>query len=186
MPILAASSTNPYACDTECWESGPELYDLGKCIRYPPPFSWRSIFAHISPSLHIPLCAKTTLPPAPAHMRLFSALPLLGLLLGTRASSHDSRAPATHRLDVRTPIVDVCVNLNVDLAVPVIVRGGEPLLVGLIRESTFLIIIDVTKLFPVFLKTDQQKRASVCRPFLCSSRRTPSPRRPLCSPEKMW
>ncbi|KAN0118847.1 hypothetical protein V8E52_004619 [Russula decolorans] len=48
-------------------------------------------------------------------MRLFSALPLLGLLLGTRASSHRSREPASHRLDVRDPAIDVCANIDVIL-----------------------------------------------------------------------
>jgi hypothetical protein len=70
-------------------------------------------------------------------MRLFSVLPVLGLLLGTRASSHDLREPAPHRLDVRvtSTIIDVCVLLQTELVVP----GELEILtaVGWIGESIF-------------------------------------------------
>ncbi len=66
-------------------------------------------------------------------MRLFRVLPTLGLLLGTRASSLDSRSPAPHSLDTRA-LIDVCVTLNTELAVPDLL--GIVLAVGLIGEST--------------------------------------------------
>jgi hypothetical protein len=66
-------------------------------------------------------------------MRLFSVLPVLSLLLGTRASSHDSREPAPHRLDVRGPIIDVCATVNADIAVPNILSILTA--VGVIGES---------------------------------------------------
>jgi hypothetical protein len=76
-------------------------------------------------------------------MRLFSVLPVLSLLLKTRASSHDSREPAPHRLDVRGPIIDVCAAVSVDLAVPDILNILTA--VGKIGES-----IDMPKVVPVF------------------------------------
>jgi hypothetical protein len=56
------------------------------------------------------------------------------LFLGTHASSHDSREPA-HPLDVRAPILDLCVSLNLDLYVPDV--AGVLKLAGLLGESTF-------------------------------------------------
>ncbi|KAF8495935.1 hypothetical protein F5888DRAFT_509998 [Russula emetica] len=81
-------------------------------------------------------------------MRLFSVLPVLGLLLGTRASSHDSREPAPYRLDVRSPIIDidVCVTLNADLVVP-----------NLLNTLTAVGAIDACiclSALPVFLETN--------------------------------
>jgi hypothetical protein len=72
-------------------------------------------------------------------MRLFSVLrlPILGLLLGTRASSHDSREPAPHRLDVRitSTIIDVCATIQTDLVVKD--PFGGLIAVGEISESIF-------------------------------------------------
>jgi hypothetical protein len=68
-------------------------------------------------------------------MRLFSVLPVLGLLLGTRASSHDLREPAPHRLVVRSPIVDVCAAIQTDLVVTD--SFGTLTAVGEISESIF-------------------------------------------------
>jgi hypothetical protein len=102
---------------------------------------------HLRPPFPFPsytfVCAKTSVPQAPGDMRLFSALPLLGLLLGTRASSHRSREPASHRLDVRDPAIDVCANIDV-----ILVTIGNVN----ISESIFFIIIDIPTLVPVFLK----------------------------------
>ncbi|KAI0300652.1 hypothetical protein B0F90DRAFT_395233 [Multifurca ochricompacta] len=50
-------------------------------------------------------------------MRIFRVLPILGLLFGAHASPLESREPASHPLDARAPL-DVCANVNVDLAVP--------------------------------------------------------------------
>ena len=50
-------------------------------------------------------------------MRFFCVLPALGLFLRARASSLDSRGPASHPLDVRaTP--DTCASLHTSLVVP--------------------------------------------------------------------
>ena len=77
-------------------------------------------------------------------MRLFSVLPVLSLLLGTRASSHDSRGPAAHRIDVRSPIIDVCVTLDTELVVPDLL--GILTAVGVIGEPIISIIIDMPQL----------------------------------------
>jgi hypothetical protein len=82
-------------------------------------------------------------------MRLFSVLPVLSLLLGTRASSHGSREPAPHRLDVRSPILDVCVAINADIAVPNILEIVTA--VGVISESIFS-SLTCPKVVPAFLK----------------------------------
>ena len=68
-------------------------------------------------------------------MHLLPVLSVLGLLIGTRASSLDSRAPASHHLDARQPILDVCATINAELAIPdaqeevhLIGDIGEPIL----------------------------------------------------------
>jgi hypothetical protein len=66
-------------------------------------------------------------------MRLFSVLPVLGLLLGTHALM-DWREPALDSFDVRSPD-DVCVSLNTELVVPDIL--GILTAVGVISESIF-------------------------------------------------
>jgi hypothetical protein len=50
-------------------------------------------------------------------MRLSRVIPALSLLFGARASSLDSREPASHPLDVRD-LLDVCASINTELAVP--------------------------------------------------------------------
>ena len=93
-------------------------------------------------------------------MHLFPLLPVLSLLLGTRASSHNPREPVLHRLDVRDPFVDVCASIAV----------------GEIGQFT------CQKVVPVSLKQNQQSYAYVCRAFLTSSRRTLPPSPPLMIP----
>jgi hypothetical protein len=85
-------------------------------------------------------------PPARGDMRLLPPLSVLSLLLGTRAYSHRSREPALHRLDVRDPIVDVCVTLDTTLSIP-----GAGVL-GSIGEFMFLSSLTCQKVVPVSLK----------------------------------
>lgn len=87
-------------------------------------------------------------------MRFFSVLSLLSLLLGTRASSHDLREPAPHTLDVRRPILDICVSINANLVVPDV--DGILTAVGLVGEShVFPMIIDMPNSRSCIFETDQ-------------------------------
>ncbi|KAI9439296.1 hypothetical protein H4582DRAFT_2076001 [Lactarius indigo] len=78
-------------------------------------------------------------------MRLFRALPVLGLLFGARASSLQSREPAAHPLDERD-LLDVCASVNTELVVPNIL--GILTAVGVIDVCLCLSAL------PLFLKTN--------------------------------
>ena len=81
------------------------------------------------------MCEELPVPPARGIMRLLPALPVLSLLLGARASSLDSRGPASNRLNVREPIVDVCASINAELVVPDLL--GILTAVGVVGEFIF-------------------------------------------------
>ena len=65
-------------------------------------------------------------------MRLFKLLSLLGLFFGARASSLNTREPASHPLDTRD-LLDVCAFVDADLNVPNLL--GVLSLVGKISGS---------------------------------------------------
>ncbi|KAI0290225.1 hypothetical protein BC826DRAFT_1106580 [Russula brevipes] len=78
-------------------------------------------------------------------MRLFRVIPVLSLLFGARASSLESREPASHPLDVRQ-LLDVCANIKTDLAVPD--------LLGVLKAVGVVDVCLCLSALPLFLQTN--------------------------------